>query len=178
MNKIVNTNKVFKCILASTNQNRNADVFLPEELWKSINTIKSKAVNINHENSELIGFCSDAYAVDKEYNRIEELTPPPYFHIMATIVLNGSSPKALAVIEKLEKTKGYVSMECLFSDFDYMLSNSTEQIVIPYDETTAFLNKYIRNEYDGYAVGRVLRNFSFDCLGVVDEPANTHSVIL
>jgi hypothetical protein len=75
-------------------------------------------------------------------------------------------------------------MECLFPAFDYaMIGSNGEQKVVKREETSAFLTKHLRayggkGEYDGYKVGRLLRNFSFSGVGLVEKPANPRSIIL
>jgi hypothetical protein len=78
----------------------------------------------------------------------------------------------------------HVSMECLFPSFDYALIDSKgSQKVVRREETSAFLTKHLRayggkGEYNGYKVGRLLRNISFSGVGLVKKPANPRSVIL
>jgi chromosome segregation ATPase len=77
-----------------------------------------------------------------------------------------------------------VSMECLFNDFDYaVVSPQGEKAVVSRDETSAFLTKHLRayggsGKYEGYTVGRLLRNIAFSGKGLVSNPANPRSVIL
>ena len=75
-------------------------------------------------------------------------------------------------------------MECLFNDFDYAaVSPEGQQVVIAREEASAFLTKHLRayggnGEYEGYKLGRVLKNISFSGKGLVSNPANPRSVIL
>jgi hypothetical protein len=89
------------------------------------------------------------------------------------------------IIDDVEQGKTWhVSMECLFPAFDYALISSTgDQKVIRREESSAFLTKHLRayggkGEYNGYKVGRLLRNISFSGVGLVKKPANPRSVIL
>jgi uncharacterized coiled-coil protein SlyX len=55
--------------------------------------------------------------------------------------------------------------------------------VVARNETSAFLTKHLRvyggkGEYEGYKVGRLLRNISFSGKGLVNKPANPRSIIL
>ena len=75
-------------------------------------------------------------------------------------------------------------MEALFSDFDYaVVTPEGEHKTIARNEESAFLTKHLRSyggqgKYDGYTVGRLLRNINFSGKGLVSNPANPRSVIL
>lgn len=74
-------------------------------------------------------------------------------------------------------------MECLFPNFDYELkSESGERKLITRSEATSYLSKYLRayggdGVYQGYTIGRVLRNYTFSGKGLVNRPANKKSLI-
>ena len=74
-------------------------------------------------------------------------------------------------------------MECLFPDFDYaVIAADGSEYIIPRNEETAFLTKHLRvyggeGNYNGYKVGRLLKNMIFSGKGYVDKPANPESVI-
>ena len=88
------------------------------------------------------------------------------------------------IIAEIQEGKWYVSMECLFAGFDYALSNEDgARKVLARDEESSFLTKHLRvyggtGEYEGYKVGRALKNISFSGKGLVSKPANPRSVIL
>ena len=88
------------------------------------------------------------------------------------------------IIAEIEEGKWYVSMECLFAGFDYALSSDNgSRKVLARDEESSFLTKHLRayggtGEYQGYKVGRALRNIAFSGKGLVSKPANPRSVIL
>lgn len=75
-------------------------------------------------------------------------------------------------------------MECLFSDFDYsVVSPDGEMKVVARNDESAFLTKHLRvyggkGVYEGYKVGRLLRNIAFSGKGLVNKPANPRSIIL
>jgi hypothetical protein len=87
------------------------------------------------------------------------------------------------IISEIEEGKWYVSMECLFSGFDYALSNENGIAkVLARNEDSAFLTKHLRSyggtgEYQGYKIGRALREISFSGKGLVSKPANPRSII-
>jgi hypothetical protein len=88
------------------------------------------------------------------------------------------------IIAEIEEGKWFVSMECLFNNFDYaVVSPDGENKVVARDENSAFLTKHLRayggeGKYEGYKVGRLLRNIAFSGKGLVSNPANPRSVIL
>jgi hypothetical protein len=88
------------------------------------------------------------------------------------------------IIAEIEEGKWFVSMECLFAGFDYaLLDPDGAGKVLARDEDSAFLTKHLRcyggtGEYEGFKVGRALRNIAFSGKGLVAKPANPRSVIL
>jgi hypothetical protein len=88
------------------------------------------------------------------------------------------------IVAEIEGGKWFVSMECLFPDFDYALAKENgETKVVKRNEASAFLTKHLRSYggdgiYEDYKVGRLLRNLSFSGKGLVSKPANPRSVIL
>ena len=75
-------------------------------------------------------------------------------------------------------------MECLFAGFDYaLLDDEGNAKLLSRNESSAFLTKHLRayggnGEYEGYKIGRSLRDISFSGKGLVSKPANPRSVIL
>jgi septal ring factor EnvC (AmiA/AmiB activator) len=75
-------------------------------------------------------------------------------------------------------------MECLFAGFDYaVIDQSGASRVVARNEESAFLTKHLRayggtGEYEGYKIGRSLKDISFSGKGLVSRPANPRSVIL
>ena len=75
-------------------------------------------------------------------------------------------------------------MECCFAGFDYaVIDKNGEEKIITRSEQSAFLTKHLRaygggGEYEGYKLGRRLRDISFSGKGLVNNPANPKSVIL
>jgi predicted XRE-type DNA-binding protein len=91
--------------------------------------------------------------------------------------------RVLDLIEQIEAGNKYVSMECVFSGFDYAViaPNDTYHILARNDET-AFLTQHLRayggtGAYQDHQVGRLLRNITFSGKGFVDKPANHESII-
>lgn len=179
-------------VLVSTGWNKNDDVFDITETWAARNTPEDKQFNFMHDESDIIGHITANVVTDFEGNIIsnEQDTVPESFNIVTSAVLynSWSDPELQERMEKLiaeiEGGKWFVSMECLFNNFDYaVVSPEGGNQIIQRDEASAFLTKHLRayggsGEYEGYKVGRMLRNISFSGKGLVNNPANPRSVIL
>ena len=181
-----------KSILVSTGWNKNDDVFDPKELWDAKNTPEDKPFNFMHNEKDIIGHITGNKVVD--YNGqeidIEKDDVPDKFNILTTSVIYtewsdmDQRNRMSKIVSEIEDGKWFVSMECLFPEFDYALTaqdGSTN--VVARDEASAFLTKHLRSyggsgEYQNYRVGRLLRNLSFSGKGLVSKPANPRSVIL
>ena len=179
-------------VLVSTGWNKNDDVFDITETWAARNTPEDKQFNFMHDESDIIGHITANVVTDFEGNIIsnEQDTVPESFNIVTSAVLyNSWSDQELQermekLIAEIEDGKWFVSMECLFNNFDYaVVSPEGGNQIIQRDEASAFLTKHLRayggsGEYEGYKVGRMLRNISFSGKGLVNNPANPRSVIL
>ena len=181
-----------KSILVSTGWNKNDDVFDPKELWTAKDTPEDKPFNFMHNEKDIIGHITGNMAVDFNGEEIEQETEevPSSFNILTTSVIYtewsdiAQRERMQKIVSEIEDGKWFVSMECLFPDFDYALATSDDLIkVIPRNEASAFLTKHLRSyggngKYQDYRVGRLLRNLSFSGKGLVSKPANPRSVIL
>ena len=197
LEKIIAENKeqidlyYLRSILVSSGWNKNDDVFHPQELWDARNTPEDKPFNFMHDERDIIGHITGNTVVDKEGNEIasdEEL--PNAFNILTTAVVytewsdSSQRDRMKKIVAEIEEGKWFVSMECLFPDFDYALIGEDGRTdVVTRDEASAFLTKHLRayggdGQYDNYRVGRLLRNLSFSGKGLVSKPANPNSVIL
>jgi hypothetical protein len=185
-----------RSILASTNWNNNDDIFDRLEVWASRNTPIHKPDNLNHDDNVIVGHMVDAWGMSEDGQTIADDIAidklPNFFHLVndSVIYLSRSNPETLkAVAELIESIKsgdGLVSMECLFRNFDYgLIGPNGEQKVLARTADTAFLTKHLRvyggqGEFEGYKVGRVLRQFIFSGKGYVTgdhRPANPHSIV-
>ena len=177
-------------VLVSTGWNKNDDVFDASEAWAARDTPVDKQFNYMHDESDIIGHITGSMVVDSNGNKIDSEEPPNEFDIITSAVLykSWSNPelreRMSQLISEIEDGKWAVSMECLFSDFDYsVVSPDGGMKVVARNETSAFLTKHLRvyggkGEYEGYKVGRLLRNISFSGKGLVNKPANPRSIIL
>lgn len=178
-------------ILASVGWNKNTDVFLPEELFNARSTPVNKPFNYMHKESDIIGHTIASYVFTQDGELwLENQCPTVPFDIIDDSVIYTiyEEPENIErinkIIAEIEEGKWFVSMECVFPNFDYAFINSdgTHEIVTRNKET-AFLTKYLKSyggpgQFNGKAIGRVLRNFVFSGKGLVDRPANERSIIL
>ena len=179
-----------KSVLVSTGWNKNDDVFAPAETWAARNTPEDKQFNFMHNENDIIGHITGSYVVDKEGNKVEAEEAPAQFDIIAEAVLYNSwtdpdnRERMSNIIAEIKEGKWFVSMECLFAGFDYAITmeDGTNK-TLARDEETSFLTKHLKSyggtgEYQGYKVGRSLKQISFSGKGLVARPANPRSVIL
>lgn len=178
-------------ILASTGWNRNDDIFTPDELWAAKDTPVHKPINVGHDQTDIVGHMVQARALDKSANEIvlaDGAAIPTDFDVEVAGVLYKELPplaeKIAGIIAAAKAGELFVSMECFFSAFDYGFKDPATAAVkiIVRSEQTAFLTKHLRiyggkGEYQGYQVGRVLRDILFIGKGIVTRPANPDSVI-
>ena len=180
-----------KSVLVSTGWNKNDDVFDPKELWNARNTPEDKPFNFMHDEKDIIGHITGNSAVDFEGKTIAEdlVDVPTKFEIVTSAVIYTEwqdieqKQRIHKLVAEIEEGKWFVSMECLFPDFDYALSKDGVTKVIKRSEASAFLTKHLRSYggdgiYEDYKVGRLLRNLSFSGKGLVSKPANPRSVFV
>ena len=181
-----------KSILVSTGWNKNDDVFDSKELWAAKNTPEDKPFNFMHNEKDIIGHITGNKVVDFNGEEIDARADevPDKFNILTTSVIYTEWSDAeqrermKKIVSEIEDGKWFVSMECLFPEFDYALTSSDGSTkVVARNEDSAFLTKHLRSyggsgEYQNYRVGRLLRNLSFSGKGLVSKPANPRSVIL
>jgi hypothetical protein len=184
-----------KSILVSTGWNNNDDVFMPEILWAARHTPEDKQFNFMHNEKDIIGHMTGSYATDFEGNEFSDIDElhfqiPSDFNIVNNAVIYTSwtdadlQARCEKTIAEIKDGKWFVSMECLFPSFDYQLKSEAGVIeYITRNEATAHLSKHLRayggtGVYEGYKVGRVLKDFAFSGVGLVNKPANPKSVII
>lgn len=178
-------------VLVSTGWNKNDDVFNPAETWAARNTPEDKQFNFMHNENDIIGHITGSYVVNKEGDKItDDSTMPTDFDIITEAVLYNSWTNAenrqrmQEIISQIEEGKWFVSMECLFAGFDYaLIDDQGGAKLLQRNEGSAFLTKHLRayggtGEYEGYRIGRSLKEISFSGKGLVSKPANPRSVIL
>ena len=179
-------------VLVSTGWNKNDDVFISSETWEARNSPEDKQFNFMHDENDIIGHITGSYILDKNGNKVigdQEVSPLDFDIITQAVIYNSwtdpeNRDRMSKIIAEIEEGKWFVSMECLFSDFDYAISRENEENkIIARTEKSAYLTKHLRTyggtgEYAGYKIGRALKNISFSGKGLVSKPANPRSVIL
>ena len=178
-----------KSVLVSTGWNKNDDVFKNDATWAARNTPVDKQFNLMHNENTIIGHITDSYVVDRQGNEVGD-TQPDDFDIITEAVLYNSwtdpenKQRMSQIIAEIQEGKWFVSMECLFAGFDYaLLDEEGNAKLLERNEGSAFLTKHLRayggtGEYEGYKIGRSLRDIAFSGKGLVSKPANPRSVIL
>lgn len=181
------------CVLVSLGWNKNDDVFDKEELWNARSTPEDKPFNYMHDESDIIGHITGSVVFNRDGSEVDAVeldSVPEDFDIITSAVIYKAwsdaeqSIRVKDLISQIENGDWSVSMECLFNNFDYaILQPDGTQKILARTEASAFLTKHLRayggdGEYEGYKVGRLLRNISFSGIGLVNKPANPRSVIL
>lgn len=183
----------FKSILVSTNWNKNDDVWDKYEVWAAKDTPEDKPINLEHDCDKIVGHLLGSIPVDGDGNVISEnscVDDLPDFDIITPSVVyktwskEDTQEKMDKIIQKIINKEICVSVEALFSNFDYaLLDDKGIMRVVCRNKETAFLTKHLRayggsGVYDKYKVGRLLRNIIFCGKGLVENPANPKSLIL
>lgn len=178
----------FASILVSTTWNLNDDVFGRDQVWAARKTPEDKQINIEHQHEAIIGHITSVAAINADdysiiSDDVEKL--PDMFHLITSGVIYRKlkteelQERVDAVIEKIEAGKMYVSMECLFRDFDYAIRRADGATgVLPRNDETSYLTKHLRayggkGEYNGVRVGRYLKKLVFSGKGMTENPANS-----
>lgn len=177
-----------RTILVTTGTNKNDDVFEKDEVWGARHTPEHKPFNIEHNPDKVIGHMIKSIGVNTDYTEIPDETVvtelPDKFHLLTDAVIYRREGAIAELISEIEDGKWFVSMECLFNNFDYLkIDKAGASSVIKRDESTAHLTKHLRiyggtGNYNGDTYYRVLRNLVFSGKGLVKNPANPESVIL
>lgn len=178
-------------VLVSAGWNKNDDVFPSADLWSAKDTPVNKPINNQHVSKDVIGHMTQAMIMTRDGMLVageDELTEDIDIIVHGVIYKSWTDAdqrdKVEQLIAAIEANKKFVSMECSFPHFDYaIISPKGEHQYIERDAQSSFLTKYLRayggsGEFEGYKIGRMLRDFRFIGKGVVDKPGNPRSVIL
>lgn len=185
----------FSAIFVSSGENLNHAYFLGSELVAAADTIVSKALDVEHEEQEIIGHIYSSAFTDKEGEKLNltELANTETasldakdMHIqIGSIVYKNRFPE---LAKEIANDGWKVSMECYFKDFDIKVGNtiipkaSAQAVGIETSDDSIFGRK-AKVVKDGKeiatgTVARVLRGICFSGCGIVKNPANPPSVIL
>lgn len=185
----------FSAIFVSTGTNLNNAHFLGSELVAAEDTIINKALDIEHEESEIIGHIYERAFIDKEGNLLSEkelasretasLDEQDMHIAIAGIIYKTRFPN---IAQEVADGKFKVSMECYYQDCDIkvgdMIVTRKEAEVLGLaakdDKVLGHLAKVIKDgkEIASGHIARVLRGICFSGCGIVENPANPPSVIM
>ena len=142
-------------VLVSVGWNKNDDVFTPHDTWLARSSPVDKPFNFMHNEKDIIGHMTASIAVDKDGNIIDDDIDledvPDQFDIVVASVLyktwadNELQSRMDDIVEEIPNGNWFVSMECLFPNFDYaLITPNGEHKVVARNEESAFLTKHLR----------------------------------
>jgi len=183
----------FSGIFVSSGENLNKAYFLPSEMVKAQNTIVNKAVDIEHEESEIVGHIYDSEFVDKAGNVLnteelsgmndEDLNKMEIDVHIAGILYKSRFPElAKDVVSK----KWKLSMETYYQNYDVKIGNvimtkkEAEALGVASESVLGRMARVLKGgkEIASGSIARVLRELLFSGVGLVKNPANPTSIIL
>lgn len=183
-------------ILVSSGENLNHAYFMGSELVAAKDTIVNKALDVEHQESEIIGHMISKAFIDKKGNplSVEELASKEKasldaqdMHIAVSAVVYKSRFPTIAK-EIADKEWASVSMECYYQDYDIkvgdlVLSRQEAEALGLASSSNSILGKAARVVKDGKEIAagkiaRVLRGICFSGCGIVKNPANPASDIM
>lgn len=183
----------FTGIFVSSGENLNKAFFLPSELVKSHTTINNKALDIEHDETQIVGHIYSSAFVDRHGNKLDittlqdmkqdELEKMDIDVMIAGIIYKSRFPE---LAKEVKDNKWKLSMETYFQDYDVKIGDlilskkEAEALGLASDNVLGRVAKILRKgkEIAKGEVARVLRNLLFSGCGLVKNPANPRSVIL
>lgn len=183
----------FSGIFVSSGENLNKAFFLPSELVKSHTTINNKALDIEHDETQIVGHIYSSAFVDHHGNKLDiavlqdmkqdELEKMDIDVMIAGIIYKSRFPE-LAIEVKENKWK--LSMETYFQDYDVKIGDlilskkEAEALGLAADNVLGRVARILKKgkELAKGEIVRILRNLMFSGCGLVKNPANPRSVIL
>ena len=185
----------FSAIFVSSGTNLNKAHFLPSELVMAAKSVPSKAVDVEHEESEIIGHIFDYAFVDMDGNKLNvaelssmekgSLDNKEMHIVIAGVIYKSRFPN---LSKEVATGQWKVSMEAYYQDYDLkvgsMILDKKEAELLGYDSASEnLIGKTVKVVKKGVEiasgeVARVLRGICFSGVGIVKNPANPPSVIL
>lgn len=178
------------CVQASTFYNDNDHYFVPQRLWDAKSTSVYQVADWMHDPEQAIGCISESVAKTQAGKLMEEdaeITDETAFDVHNKIVVwaNYFPEYAEKIVELYEDNKLFVSMECLFSEYDFAIQDQNGQVaLVERNEETDFLTEHLKifggkGVVDGYRIGIAFKDFVFSGVAFVDRnisaPANKRS---
>ena len=183
----------FSGIFVSSGENLNKAFFLPSELVKSHTTINNKALDIEHDETQIVGHIYSSAFVDRcgvkldittlQNMEQDELEKMDIDVMIAGIVYKSRFPE---LAEEVKNSKWKLSMETYFQDYDIKIGNlilskkEAEALGLSSDAVLGRIARILKKgkEMAKGEIARVLRGLMFSGCGLVKNPANPRSVIL
>jgi len=183
----------FSGIFVSSGENLNKAYFLPSELVKARDTIDHKALDIEHEETEIVGHIYSSVFVDRAGQKLDmnvlqetasdELEKMDIDILIAGIVYKSRFPE---LAKEVKDSKWKLSMETYFQDYDVKIGDlilskkEAEALGLAADDVLGRVARVLKKgkEIAKGEIARVLRGLLFSGCGLVKNPANPRSVIL
>jgi hypothetical protein len=183
----------FSGIFVSSGENLNRAYFLPSEMVKAHATINNKALDIEHEETNIVGHIYSSVFVDRagvkldvqtlEDMNVEELEKTEIDVMIAGILYKSRFPE---LAKEVKDSKWKLSMETYFQDYDIKIGElilskkEAEALGLASEEVLGRVARILRKgkEIAKGEIVRVLRNLLFSGCGLVKNPANPRSIIL
>ena len=185
----------FSAIFVSSGKNLNNAFFMPSELVAAEGTITNKALDIEHEEQDIIGHLYQKCFTDKEGNTLDvtelasretaNLEAQDIHIVVAGIIYKNRFPN---IAKEVAEDKWKVSMECYFQDYDVKVGDlildrkeaESLGLAASDDKVLGRIAKVLKNgkEIAQGSIARVLRGICFSGCGIVKNPANPPSIIL
>jgi hypothetical protein len=183
----------FSGIFVSSGENLNKAFFLPSELVKSHTTIDNKALDIEHDETQIIGHIYSSAFVDRHGNKLDitvlqdmkqdELEKMDIDVMIAGIIYKSRFPE---LAKEVKENKWKLSMETYFQDYDVKIGDlilsqkEAEALGLAADNVLGRVARILKKgkELAKGEIARVLRDLMFSGCGLVKNPANPRSVIL
>jgi len=184
-----------KSVLVTAGMNGNDDTFFVDELWKARKTPILKPLDWKHRDSEIIGVMYSAESYDLTSGELICASVESYDHpfeiVTEGVVYKLMFPdRAMSIKDASEKGELFVSMECWFDDYNYVLFKDKElKRIVARSSDTVFMDSCLRarggtgifsdpESGEEYRIGRGLLGLTFGGCGFVSIPANARSVII
>ena len=183
----------FSGIFVSSGENLNKAYFMPSELVKAYNTIDNKALDIEHDETSIIGHIYSSAFVDQsgsklEINDLQDKTQSELDNMNMDVMIAGIIYKSRfpEIAEEVKSNKWKLSMETFFSDYDVKVGNvimsrqEAESLGLASESVLGKVARILRKgkEVAKGEVARILRDLLFSGCGIVKQPANPRSIIL
>ena len=183
----------FSGIFLSSGENLNKAFFMPSELVKAHATIDNKALDIEHDETQIVGHIYSSAFVNRDGNKLEiadlqkipvvELDKMEIDVMIAGILYKSRFPE---LAQEVKDHKWKLSMETYFQNFDIKIGNlilsqkEAEALGLASESVLGRIARVFKKgtEIAKGHIARVLRELMFSGCGLVKNPANPRSLIL